>query len=594
MTSPACSWLPTISRNQSTLSTHPAVGIAMRLAAVLVCLSLWGCGVDPDEARFKLGELGYEFTPISFLQATDRNDHVAVRLFGLAGMDPDTRFHREHINSLNIYGRDSTTEFKISEAFKDWFKSRYMRSSDVDTTALIVAAVLGHKETVEVLLRAGADPSGEDGRGRSALWWAVNRGHEEIVEMLLDPDAHLAEEESAKRLLTIAVSRGQADILELLLDEGGDEFVENNLNFTALVQAVRREGLETAVLLIEAGAVVDAQADEGKGNTALMAASSEGHVEAVRMLLDAGADPNLRKGDGATALIMAVSGGNVEIVRMLLDAGADLNVQNNEGDTALILAAGRYDDARVPMVKLLLGAGADPNLENNEGATALSLATGKGDLELVRLLLAAGADPNVQDGNGDAALMVAVQAIRSRYNAWTEPSESGEDFHGVVLALLGDGADPNTKNSDGFTPFMKAVEQDELDFTKTLLDAGADANVQDADGNTLLMKALASYASDASRRLLLDAVGNADNANLQNSGGYTALMIAAGHGGRDTVGALLEVGANPDLQDNEGKTALMVAAYEDDVDIVNALLDAGADPSLEDAQGRTVTNYAHS
>ena len=171
-------------------------------------------------------------------------------------------------------------------------------------------------------------------------------------------------------------------------------------------------------------------------------------------------------------------------------------------------------------------------------------------------------------------------------------SKQGAGFRDVILALLEADADPNAKNEKGDTPISIAYTDGNLDFVKTLLDAGADPNAQDGEGFTPLMRATISSLNTELRQLLLDSVGNAENADLQNNSGVTALMIAVDAGRHEVVRALLDIGADPDIQTEEGQTALMYAASERDNESLTALLDAGADATLTDVEGRTVLNYA--
>jgi ankyrin repeat protein len=116
------------------------------------------------------------------------------------------------------------------------------------------------------------------------------------------------------------------------------------------------------------------QKDPG-GNTALLAASFNGHVEIMRRLIDAGADVNLPGAGGATPLI-AACGPYPEAVRLLLEAGADANVADtNEQFTALMYAA---TDGLSPIVDILLKNGADPSIKDVDGDTAADFARRRG------------------------------------------------------------------------------------------------------------------------------------------------------------------------------------------------------------------------
>ena len=106
----------------------------------------------------------------------------------------------------------------------------------------------------------------------------------------------------------------------------------------------------------------------------------ESTKKTVQMLLENGADPNLKNNAGWTALMLAARNCGTEstenIVQMLLENGADPNLKNNNGWTALMHAA-RYcgEESTENTVKMLLENGADPDVKNNKGFTALFLAS---------------------------------------------------------------------------------------------------------------------------------------------------------------------------------------------------------------------------
>ena len=108
-------------------------------------------------------------------------------------------------------------------------------------------------------------------------------------------------------------------------------------------------------------------------------AAKQGHLEVVRILLEAGADQNAATANGITALMFAARQGHLEVVRLLLETGADKNAAMAHGRTALMLAA---KEGHLDVVRTLLKAGADMNAATADGRTASMLAAADGHLEV--------------------------------------------------------------------------------------------------------------------------------------------------------------------------------------------------------------------
>ncbi len=141
------------------------------------------------------------------------------------------------------------------------------------------------------------------------------------------------------------------------------------------------------------------QSDQRKNTTAandyraLIRASGDGNLEAVRLLLAKLAGINIQDENGSTALMMAAINGHVDVVKALLAKGADVNVKDLAGWTALMRAS-RW--GHVDVVKALLAKGADVNVKDSRnGLTALSWASREGHTDVVKILKDNGADGNV-------------------------------------------------------------------------------------------------------------------------------------------------------------------------------------------------------
>lgn len=173
---------------------------------------------------------------------------------------------------------------------------------------------------------------------------------------------------------------------------------------TDLIRAAE-EGAATRVAeLLRSGAAVDAR--DGRGRTALLAATHADHVEVARLLIAAGADVNARDQIGDSPFLYAGAEGRNSILKLLLAAGADLASTSRYGGTALIPAA---HHGHVETVRILLGTAINIDHVNRLGWTALLETVILGDggaahTEILCLLVDAGADVNIADRNGVTAL----------------------------------------------------------------------------------------------------------------------------------------------------------------------------------------------
>ena len=149
------------------------------------------------------------------------------------------------------------------------------------------------------------------------------------------------------------------------------------------------------------------------GNTALMTASMIRNRPIVELLLDHGADINIRDKDGKTALMLMYSHSlneDNDITRLLLERGADTNIRDKNGKTALmyVLRSPTLEDD----LPLLLEHGADINNQDKMGKTALMYATEMGDVIAVILLLKYGANKDIRNGLRQTARDIAIARNR--------------------------------------------------------------------------------------------------------------------------------------------------------------------------------------
>ena len=397
---------------------------------------------------------------------------------------------------------------------------------------------------------------------------------------------------------------------------------------TALHWAVRADDLESATLLIHAGARIDAVNRYGVAPLSLAAVN--GNAAIVSLLLNSGADPDTASPEGETALMTAARTGTPAPVIALLNAGADVNAREHWlSETALMWAAAE-NHAEVARILLDYGAEIDARSLQQEfapfrfnlatmvntvlprgGLTALMIAARQGAVQAGRVLISRHADLNMTDSDGASALVMAIL-----------------NGHYAAAALLVDsGADPNIGDTAGMAAVYAAVDMhtqplminrptrkptgavDNLDVLKQLLTHGADPNArlktvllaryhntgdgQLGPGSTPLMRAAKSIDLPA-MHLLIEA--GADP-RLQNRNNATALMFAAGlgrsglagrpeHEALDAVALCLDHGADVNAANAAGQTVLHIAVEQSDA-LVKLLVTRGARLDAKDRQGKT-------
>lgn len=142
------------------------------------------------------------------------------------------------------------------------------------------------------------------------------------------------------------------------------------------------------------------------GNTPLHTAARYSRIESAKMLLKAGADPNITAENGFTPLHEAAENGWDSIVSLLVENDdCILDVKDAHGNTPLMRAA-YYDYTDI--VKILVNAGADPNIQNNSGQTALIIGLWEGSESTAEFLIKSNCNLRIADQCGHTPFYVAV------------------------------------------------------------------------------------------------------------------------------------------------------------------------------------------
>jgi uncharacterized protein len=248
-------------------------------------------------------------------------------------------------------------------------------------TPLMLAAAEGHTEVVRALLAANANPNIGQYDGTTALMNAAENGRVEVLKLLLaakaDPSP-MWKQGGGRSALVKALMVGHLDTALLLVEGGADvnantNYSESALRLAALGNTPRHEALVKAILARS----VDVEAGQMPGYTS-SSCEPDGSVSLAERQL-----AQTRRSAEGTALGNAAATGSVEIVRALLAAKANVNARQTGWQTPLMVAV-RANHADV--VRLLLAAGADTAAKDACGRTALTFATSLARRQIVDLL----------------------------------------------------------------------------------------------------------------------------------------------------------------------------------------------------------------
>jgi ankyrin repeat protein len=191
----------------------------------------------------------------------------------------------------------------------------------------------------------------------------------------------------------------------------------------------------------------------------LIAAAERGDLAEVERLLAAGAGVAARDGRGRTALLAATHGDHPAVAARLIAAGADVNARDAMQDSPFLYAGA---EGRLEILRLTLASGADLASVNRYGGTALIPAAHHGHVEVVRELLRTEIDIDHVNRLGWTALLEAVIL------------GDGGPRHAVIVQLLVDaGARLDLGDRDGVTPLAHARRMDQAQVVRILTEAGA-------------------------------------------------------------------------------------------------------------------------
>ena len=413
--------------------------------------------------------------------------------------------------------------------------------------------------------------------GTSALHWAAHSNDLETVQLLLRAGANA---KAASRYgvtpLSEAATYGSAALVEALLKAGADaNTLTTERGETVLMTASRAGNAEAVKVLLEHGA--DANAKESfRGQTSLMWAAAENHPDVVKLLLAHGADPKVRSSDrdttppklmagtpaapisrgGLTALVFAARQGSIEAAKALLEAGAEINEGDADGNNPLLIAILNNHDE---LAQMLIDKGADVNAANKDGRSPLFTAVDAHDvdwsdrplvketdkvssLDVIKSLVDHKANVNAQltaasiikkaaQDNADRTLSIGATAFHAR----GEKRRCGSDAAIARSRRRSEARQQRRRDRfDGscgtglYRCESRSTEPQALEAVKLCVSLGLDVNAATDKGET----ALHGAARRGANTIIQYLADNGGKINAANKQGLTRLRSRHGQGRR--------------------------------------------------------------
>ncbi len=383
---------------------------------------------------------------------------------------------------------------------------------------LVKAVESEEPKTVQILLKAGANPNGIDTHDRTPLCAAAENGNVEITKVLLQAGATTkTTTTSACSPLQKSVQYNNPEVTNLLIQAGAAAELNQSHAFCS---AAEKGNIVLIRKFLQLGANLQQECLDG--GTPLGVAARNNQIEAVKLFLSAGADPN---NGNVGSLSQATIMGHTAIAQLLIQHGAQVNPKFVDYYPTPLTAAveGQHTDT----VKLLLASGADVNQIDGNGISPLAMAAGRNNTEVIKLLLKAGSklEPNPLN----------------RAAAFSTPE--------VVKLLIEAGCDVNKAGIPNYIqndiqplPLMAALQNYENGTTilKLLIAKGAKLNVKNDLGEPIMITAIKSYNESSRIRVLIEAGADL---NQPGSDGKTPLQLAKESGYTEIVQLLEQAGA---------------------------------------------------
>jgi ankyrin repeat protein len=504
------------------------------------------------------------------------------------------------------------------------------------TLLLLAKSKISLGAAVEIFLKTHGSELSDisslcDGQGRSALYYAAENGHADVVRLLLARGATCNQEEPvelpfAPKLersvirpeeevspLAAAIKKGHFEVVQQLLRAGGRVVEQDELGRTPLHWAAQTGNRALALILYEQDrGLLNLNAQDLELRTPLHYAVISAHWPLISLLHSLGADVSAAdkyqktpreyfyvnhvnrnevsvnrivtkyltlgicdytapKGEQKLSVLRAaINEGHHDIIRLLAMEGPYMTEPDTCEETVLYHAIEQREQT---CLEPLLHAGANINMKcGPHGETALHLALRTNQDAVVQLLMSRKPDLSIADSDGLTPLELAAFL----------------GYENGIRIILKNGAYSSGIGESGLSLLYQAAKQEHMQAMRALLEGGVDSSWKNDRGEAPL-DVTVQHKSVEGVRMLLE---HGADPGIKDSYNSTPLHYAMHSGFLEGIKILLEHGANLGIKDNAGDTPLHCAAHSSFLEGIRILLEHGADPGIKNHYGHTPLHCA--
>ena len=368
--------------------------------------------------------------------------------------------------------------FGCSKSKDDLIKELNALNFQFNGDDFVRSAAEGDQKALGLFFTAGFDVNTPNTAGYTGLMVASERGRPDIIKLLLDhkADPNVTGRDGTSALM-LASENNQPEIVKSLIGRGADPNRQDNNGWTALLKAAYQGNAKCIEIL--------ASHTKLELDRALLVATLMERKDAVKALLDNGAEVDFRASDGRTPLILAAGKGNRDIVELLLQVGADASLTDQAGQTAQAVAAAKGFNDIAELLRHAPAPSGTPVAVASPGASpeATSPASsgtspGISDADILKMPTPAGSASSTSPGPTPVANIAGGSSVTGKIRV----DEVEEAFLPVTLDEV-HGKKATLRSADGST-YTVTVGDALKGMSYRVVDVEA-RSVNDKDGNVV-------------------------------------------------------------------------------------------------------------